>query len=281
MTQLSAGTTTRTTTYGYDLDGNVTSEVVTMPGSGTSQQVYNVYDPATDRLIETYTGNSVAANATTDIHYGYDALGRLASVTEYRIDDAATATDALGSHNMYSANGSITTTNLPNTVYTYDAAGNLHSEALPDGITQTYTYNDLNRLTNEAVTEGSTTIANYAYGYTTDGQRNTETDSLYTTGGTLVYTNTINWGYDGDNRLHTESFTTTNSGEQSYVDTYTYDLGNNRLSKTAVTTIVTDLVCPFPRADSNSCPYFLAHQFHSQRIAVNKSETTRQVTIGK
>ena len=84
VTQSSAGSVVRTTSYTYDLDGNELSEIVTIPGNNTTQDLFHVYDPATDRLIETYTGNSSAASATTDVHYGYDALGRLASATTYR-----------------------------------------------------------------------------------------------------------------------------------------------------------------------------------------------------
>jgi RHS repeat-associated protein len=232
VTQYSAGTVVQTTAYTYDKDDDETSELVTIPGSGTTQQLYHVYDQATDRLIETYTGSSNPASATTDIHYGYDALGRLASVTEYRIDGAATATDTLGSHSMYNASGSITTTNLPNTVYTYDASGNLQSEILPDGITQTYGYDTLNRLTSETVTEGSANIASFTYSLSTDGKRMSETDNQYNTSGTLLYTNTFNWGYDGDNRLTSETLTAgSGSPDASYTDTYQYDSVGNRTQK--------------------------------------------------
>ena len=218
--------------YTYDLDGNEISEVVTIAGSNATQDLFHVYDPATDRLIETFTGNSSPGSATTDVHYGYDALGRLASVTTYRINGAATATDTLGSHSMYNASGSITTTNLPNTVYTYDNAGNLHSETLPDGVTQTYGYDTLNRLTSETVTEGSTNIASFSYSLSTDGKRMTETDNQYNTSGTLLYTNSYVWTYDGDNRLTSETLTAgSGAPESSYTDTYQYDSVGNRTQK--------------------------------------------------
>ena len=206
---------------------------MTIAGSNATQDLFHIYDPATDRLIETYAGNSFKPFSTTDIFYGYDALGRLASVTENRINGAYTTTDTLGSHNMYSANGSITTTNLPNTVYSYDAAGNLHSEALPDGITQTYGYDTLNRLTSETVTDGSTTIATFTYTLSADGKRTNSSEAQFTTSGSPFSTTTITWGYDGDNRLTSENYSTSVSGE-SYTDTYTYDNVGNRLTKTHV-----------------------------------------------
>jgi RHS repeat-associated protein len=235
VTEYTGTSVTRTTTYSYDLDGNVLSELVYGAGhtpgvNSPDQQLYYAYDPATDRQIRVYTGNP--SSPTTDERYGYDALGRLASVTVYKVDGSTPSNASAGSTTLYNATGGTSTTTLPNTVDTYDPAGNLHTEALPNGYLYTYTYDDLNRLTNENVSTGSNTVATYAYTLTTDGQRKTETDHQLNVGSTTVFSNTtITWGYDGLNRLTSEAYTTNASGESSYTDSYTYDNAGNRLTK--------------------------------------------------
>jgi hypothetical protein len=87
------GVTTRTTTFGYDLDNNVTS-IATPEGT-----VNYVFDPATDRHTETYT-------ATSDILYGYDILSRLETVT------------------VKEQNGTVLNPQLTTTYY-YTAVGNI------------------------------------------------------------------------------------------------------------------------------------------------------------
>jgi len=96
--------------YTYDEQGRQTS--VTSP-VGT---VRYEYDPATGRLMRTYTGledvahTSAASDgkAVTDTRYDYDDLGRLKTVTVYEREDTPLAT---GDREV--------------TTYFYDAVGNL------------------------------------------------------------------------------------------------------------------------------------------------------------
>ena len=58
----------------YDSNNNVVQE------SGPSGTINYVYNQATQRHTETWTGTDYA-NAVTDIVYGYNSMGELASVT--------------------------------------------------------------------------------------------------------------------------------------------------------------------------------------------------------
>ncbi len=65
---------TNVTTFAYDSNNNVVQE------SGPSGTISYVYNQATQRHTETWTGTSYA-NAVSDIVYGYNNMGELASVT--------------------------------------------------------------------------------------------------------------------------------------------------------------------------------------------------------
>ena len=83
------------------------------------------YDAATQR------------HAETDIAYGYNLLGELASVTVLKENGATPA--AVAASTQYNADGGTSTTTLPNTVYSYDAGGRLTSSLdSATGITTTY-----------------------------------------------------------------------------------------------------------------------------------------------
>ena len=112
-----------------------------------------VYDQDTQRHTETWTGTSYA-NAVTDILYGCNSMGELASVTVLKENGQTPAT--VQSSTIYDAAGGTSTTNLPNTVYTYDAGGRLTSSIdSAVGITTSYTYKP------NTNTAGITTITYY------------------------------------------------------------------------------------------------------------------------
>jgi YD repeat-containing protein len=159
--------------------------------------------PATGEHTETKTAN-------TDTVYGYDGLGRLASVT---VNDL---------------NGTTLSTPLV-TTYGYDGVGNKISESLANGVNTTYTYNDLNRLTGVTETQGATTLFTETYSLNDDGTRSGAVEWQRQLRRAAPVTVTIAWGYDAMDRLTSESFTS--SGDDSYTDAFTYDKNSNRMNQ--------------------------------------------------
>jgi RHS repeat-associated protein len=104
-----------TTLYGYDADGHLV-EVAAPEGT-----VYYAYDVATGRHTATWTFRS-------DIGYGYDALGRLQTVTVRQRDGTVLATPEV-------------------TTYHYNAVGLVDRVWGPTGLTTENSYDALNRLT--------------------------------------------------------------------------------------------------------------------------------------
>jgi RHS repeat-associated protein len=81
------------------------------------------------------------SGATPKVHYGYNSLDQLTSVSDQR---------GLVTTYTYNAFGEVVTLDSPDTgttVFSYDSGGNLISQTDARGITVTYTYDALNRLT--------------------------------------------------------------------------------------------------------------------------------------
>ena len=134
----------------------------------------------------------MAGQATS---YGYDALNRLATVTDHA--------------------GRTTT-------WTWDAAGNRKTQALPNGILTTWSYDSRNRLTGiEHRKADATLIASYAYTLSATGQRSQVLET------TPALTRTVAYGYDALYRLTSETVT---SGAATTTTTYAYD-AEDRLSR--------------------------------------------------
>lgn len=74
------------------------------------------------------------------------------------------------------------------TNYTYDAAGNLIGETLPDGEVTTYTYDDENRLTSVVEMQDATTVFSQSYILNDDGTRASASEAeLQPNGATYAY----------------------------------------------------------------------------------------------
>lgn len=178
------------------------------------------YDPATGRLTRTYT-------AYTDTRYTYDALGRLSTVSSYKLA------------------GQDFTNDPQVTTYTYTADGTLASVTLPNGVETDYGYDALNRLvreTIEKVVSGvATLMQTYAYTLQTDGSRTSSLEVTYGDAGTVSSADEIDWTYDALDRLTKEirssvDPSTVNDATPAitgteYSDAYTLDLVGNRLRK--------------------------------------------------
>jgi RHS repeat-associated protein len=147
------------------------------------------YDAAGDLL----SVNSSNVNGASDT-YSYDALNRLASVT-----------DVSGT-----------------TSYGYDAVGNLSTFAYPNGVSHSYTYNTLNRLTQMGASKGGTALSSYAYTLGAAGNRLSVSEL---TGRTVQY------AYDDIYRLTSE--TIAGAVSQNGVIGYNYDAVGNRTAMTS------------------------------------------------
>jgi hypothetical protein len=179
-----------------------------------------VYDLATQRHTETWTGTS-HADAATDIMYGYNSMGELSSVTVLKENGQTPA--AVQSSTQYpGAPGQAGTTNLPNTVYTYDLGGRLSSSLdSATGITTSYTYKpNTNDISTETVTRNLSpvTLAVYSYTYRADGLKTGEVDTTYNSDGTIQDTRTLSWQYDALDRLMQETSSDTASVSEAAVD---------------------------------------------------------------
>jgi len=131
------------------------------------------------------------------IQYGYDGLGRLASIK-------------YGSQSPF--------------VLTHDNLGRLHSVARPNGIVDAYSYNASSDLTGRDSTLNGNTVARFDYTYDPfTGQRTSLTDNA----GTHTYS------YLANGWLKTATHP---SGSGLANESYTYDAAGNRSSGSSVST---------------------------------------------
>ena len=254
---------TNTTTFQYDSNGNTTQE------SGPSGTINYVYDLATQRHTETWTGTAYA-NAVSDIKYGYNSMGELASVTVLKENGQTPA--AVASSTLYDAVGGTSTTNLPNTVYSYDFGGRLETTLdSATGITTRYTYKpNTNYVNQETVTSNLSpvTLAVYTYTYRNDGLKTGAVEYTLNSDGSSD-TVTLSWTYDGLDRLTSEtSSDTAGVAALNYTNAYVYDLNSNRVQETIknVAGTVTDTVTSSYNADNEL----------TQTVDANNGTTTYQ-----
>jgi RHS repeat-associated protein len=164
-------------TYQYDLAGQLLQLRHLAPDGTTVNSFYEyTYDLLGRRTTQT------TADGTT--FYGYDSLGQLTSVSLPGGRVITYVYDAVGNRSSVTDNGITTqyTTNVMNeyvlvgnTIYTYDADGNLTSKSDANGNTA-YSFDDENRLVG---VNGSG--LNAVYTYNPFGQRNSATIDGQTT----------------------------------------------------------------------------------------------------
>ncbi|WP_406441884.1 DUF6531 domain-containing protein [Streptomyces sp. NBC_00631] len=235
----------RTTTFSYDADGHQHS--ITRPGGVKLTESYD------DNGVLTAESGSGAEGATASRSFGYDADGRLTSVSAPTGTDTFTYDDrglllTLGgpsgtANYAYDANGGISSrTDATGTAtFGYDADERVNSETDPltgttatltytklgqpktttygtNGATRAYDYNALHQLTSDVLkTPAGTTEASVAYTYNADGQTATRT----TTGTAGSGTSTYDYDYAGRLKSATTGSSTT---------AYGYDANGNRTS---------------------------------------------------
>ncbi len=161
------------------------------------------YDQATGRKVRTFSDSG------TDTRYGWDAQGRLDSVTSIE------------------AEGGLLEPVTNVTRYTYTDVGSRSTVTIANGVQTRYSYNALNRLTDLIHVNGAgQTIGSYAYTLAQDGRRTSATELLNSGAGT--WSNRVSYTYDELNRLTRES---SESGSGAYEGEYEYDLSGNRVKR--------------------------------------------------
>ncbi|MDD5705612.1 MAG: PKD domain-containing protein [Kiritimatiellae bacterium] len=193
-----------TNTYSYDTQNRLV-RIATPEGT-----LHYDYDPATDLKTRAWTDSG------TETIYGYDALGRLATVSAVQPTEEGVVTNV--------------------TTYAYNETGSRASVTLPNGVATTYAYNNLNRLTGLTHHDAAGRLLG-AYGYTLapDGRRTGAAEVQLSSfeSPTSSFTNTVSYTYDVLNRLTRESLAAADDPlNPSYTSDYVYDLAGNRLART-------------------------------------------------
>ncbi len=240
------------TTYTYDANGDRLTETV----SNASTVLTHTYD-AKGRLCWTYAGTVSSPSCTSppsgSTVYTYDSDGNPASVIYPQ--GGVVVSQAYNSHSQpcWTYVSSAVSTNACSsppsgaTTYTYDANGNLLSEVLPNGGTNSWTYDASNAIASVDDTKGTATI--FAATYTRNSaELITQDSSQPSSNQSYVYTDqnqVCNAGSTGN---------TCTTGSPAY--TYAYDsagnLTTNKGSAQAYNT-KNELCWTYAGASSNGC----------------------------
>jgi RHS repeat-associated protein len=236
-------TTTATTAYGYDADGNLTQTT-----DADGQVIQDTYDHLNRETEEDWFPNATDAASdtgqTNTIDYTYYANSQLHTAS----DDSSSYTytfDADGhvasvDNNGSGASGTTGTTGVPDVVLTfgYDAAGNQTAMSATIGGTQdslnTYSYDTLNRevSVSQQGQTGGNAVADKLVDFGLDAAGDLSSVDRYSdlAGTSLVASSA--YGYDGDARL-TSLTHTAGDGTTTYADyVWTYDAASRVKSLT-------------------------------------------------
>lgn len=239
----------KVTSYAYDTAGRLSQ--VTDPASVASVRTYDAASriigldlPGTaDDVAYAYDANGQRirmTDSTGTSSYTYTPIGKMASETNgdgqtiaFGYDDAGHQKSITypGSHTVsyaYDPAGlmtSLTDWSSKTTSFTWTTDGQLKTQTTPDGSTESRSYNSRGLLTDIQDVNGSSTYADYGFGYDVAGQLTARmtTDALHA--GT-----TDNYGYDGRGQITTTSPTTAYSSSAAGLvmataggDALTYD----------------------------------------------------------
>ncbi len=254
-----AGTTTMTTTTGYDPNGNTLAQTVqTRDSSGnvqtfTDTATYNTadwttsttdngvttqygYDAAGQPRTQTYQNGAATATMALDAEGRLTALGDGAGHTNsfgYNANDQTTAItlpNGVSEQASYDANGRLTAWHDPgpgqNVTYGYDAASRVTSFTAVSG-TDTLGYNAQNRLTSDCGPQVIAHSPDHCYHWTYDGTGNISTTTV-DAGSPVTYTYTYN---PQNNEL-------TTLDAPAYANSTTYDGYDGNGHTTAITSPV-------------------------------------------
>jgi RHS repeat-associated protein len=307
-----SGTTTRTWSYGYDAADRLSTTSVT--GFGTSlPQITQHYDAATG-LPSTTTDGTVTISRT------YDNLGRLKTYTDadgntstyaYTLDDqVASLNDGKGTQ-TYTYQTTSEERGLLTTISdsaagtftgTYDADGNLLSQALPNGITECTSYDATDEPIGRSYIEGgtcaspATVLLDYTVGPSIHGQWLTQSGPLssqaytYDAAGRLSQVQdtvsgqctTRQYGYDADSNRTGYVSTSPGAGGACQSGTlatvHTYDAAD-RLTDTGTTYDAMGNTTTLPASDNGGTQLTASYYADSRIDTLTESSVTDTYTI--
>jgi len=233
----------RTTSFEYDVAGNLLSRTVTDTASGRSQKRRFTYNslgqpltedgPRTDVSdVSTYNYYNCSTGAQCGrLHTITNALGQVTTVNAYDSDGrplSITDLNGLLTQLTYDARGRLTSLVEGNqvTTYVYTAAGQLLKTTLPSGRSLQYHYDSAQRLDQITDQLGNRIV------YTLDALGNRTQESIYDASGTL--TQSRSRVFDALNRLAWDLGAYSNEATA-----YAYDSNGN------ITTVTDPLTHPF------------------------------------
>ena len=275
-----ATVTARTTSYGYDGDGNQTT--VTDPRGYETTTAYNaddeptlVTDPDSDATLTCYDGDGhvvetvppvgVAANSLTasscPTGYPSDYGDRLAS------DATTTAYNALGQKTTVTTPAPAGLSGHETTTYSYDPASLLTSVTAPptsnsggaaDDVTD-YTYDDAGELLTTTTGAGTATAATTSYCYDPEGNKvavvapdgNTSSVAVCSTSSPYETSSAFqtSYAYDSLGELVAQTTPDTSAAPSGGTTTYSYDpAGNELTSENPDGVTATDTYTPLDQA---------------------------------
>ncbi|PTY03492.1 hypothetical protein DB346_06340 [Verrucomicrobia bacterium LW23] len=207
-------------TFGYDEAGNLLS--VTEAGKPSANVSYTY-----DALNRVLTESSGALGGTTHA-YTYDLSGNRL-ITVY----GTTGRTIVSTYDELNRLATMTESGTRQTQYWYNAAGGITHKILPNGDTETSGFDALGRATyqhNRTADGRALALLSYAHDKIGNVIRMEELYPAH------LANRTVTNGYDTSNRLVTETLTYDGANliapaPANVATTYTYDNGNNRVSK--------------------------------------------------
>jgi RHS repeat-associated protein len=226
----SAGDSSASYTYSYDVLGNMASTTQTITGLTPSVGITQTFDAASQR-----TQAAFAFGTTNDMvnNYTFDNLGRMTQVQQSSQTGGNAVAPKRVDFAFDAAKQFSTITRYANLAGTQLVA------------TSTYTYDNASRLTALSHTKGANTLAGYTWSFdsagrvtqfvsTTDGTANYSYDNTdQVTGATYNYQTNESYSYDANGNRTNTGYSTGSDNRLTSDGTYryTYDAEGNRTAK--------------------------------------------------